>query len=112
MAPTCVNSGDTSINPVQALAALWAEIAEIDQTQRRLDQAEREAHERIDQLEAEILSREPASLDELLALVLVIHAELPKDGNEHLERALQLVARWLAKEGAAESSILRVYLGG
>jgi len=97
-------------NPVQALADCWGIIAQLDDELVRLREAEEEAHAEKDRLECLVLAQAPASIDDCLAMVLVVHAELPKEGSEHLGQALAMVAQWLADNGAAECPMLHTYL--
>src|SRR5215831_15795594 len=85
-AHTTCNTAD----PIRALADTWGAIKEIDWAQRELDQGEKAAHEQKDRLEQTVLSLEPQSASDALSMLLLVLDQFhPKDGQQHLVRALQ-----------------------
>ena len=104
-AHTTCNTAD----PIRALADTWGAIKEIDWAQRELDQGEKAAHEQKDRLEQTVLSLEPQSASDALSMLLLVLDQLhPKDGQQHLVRALQAIAGWLVRSGG-ESRFVGIY---
>jgi len=103
MATNPATFSDTTRNdPVHALADIWAELAKIDQAQVELHHRERGTHERKDALEEAVLALEPQTIGDVLSLILVASdAFHPKEGQEHIERALHAAIAWLADHASA-----------
>ena len=111
MATNPATFSDTTRNdPVHALADIWAELAKIDQAQVELHHRERGTHERKDALEEAVLALEPQTIGDVLSLILVASdAFHPKEGQEHIERALHVAIAWLADHAGATTPLLHLY---